>query len=92
MRHIENIVIGNPLIDPSELFALNENDWLGVEKEKTYYTNERFLPKILVELGVYPSLNEIRRNRPDLVRNLDKPDFIEIKPKKKVYLWVQIGE
>ena len=91
MRHIENIVIGTPIVDPAKIFAANSDDWIGSESEKTYYTDERYLPKILVELGIYPSVSEIRRNKPELIRTLDTVDFIEIRPKKKIPLWILIG-
>lgn len=52
MAYIENIVIGESLVNPVELFAADINDWNNFEKEKTYYTNERFLPRILVDLGL----------------------------------------
>ena len=93
MPYIENIVIGTPLAVESELFAENESDWQKVEKVKTYYTDERYLPKILVDLEIYPSISEIRRNRPDLMINLDKIDFInKLKVAKKRFLWIAIGE
>lgn len=46
--YAENIVIGKPIVEPSSMFAKDKNDWINVEKEKTYFTNERFLPRILV--------------------------------------------
>lgn len=93
MGYIENIVIGSIDVKQSDLFAYDEKDWLNVEVHKTYYTEERFLPKILVDIGVYPSISEIRRNRPDLVRTLDTKDFIsKLKVSKKRYLWIAIGE
>lgn len=93
MAYVENIVIGKPLVSPSELFAENELDWEDVEKSKTYYTEERYLPKILVELEIYPSISEIRRNKPDLMINLDSVDFInKLKVAKKRFLWIAIGE
>lgn len=93
MRYIENIVIGTPISDPKDMFANSDDDWNAIEKEKTYYTNERFLPRILVELGIYPSVNEIRRNKPELVKVLDHLDFIDgIRVKKKRKLWILIGE
>ena len=91
--HFENIVIGNILCEPSELFACSEADWIENEKPITVFTNERFLPKILVKLGIYKSLNEIRRNRQDLWITLDKVDFIDkLKVAKKTFLWIAIGE
>lgn len=91
--YIENIVIGKPILEPSIMFATNEDDWNKVEKEKTYYTDERFLPRILVDIGIYSSVNEIRRNKPELMISLDKLDFIDnLKASKKRRLWILVGE
>lgn len=91
--YIENIVVGKPVVDPQQLFALDENDWDRVEKEKTYYTEERFLPRILVDIGIYPSISEIRRNKPQLVMILDHLDFMDgLKVSKKRKLWIAVGE
>ena len=92
MPYIENIVIGTPLVSAKELLSANDNDWVNVEFEKTIFTNERYLPNILVQLGIYPSISEIRRNKPELMIRLDKIDFINIKPKKKHPLWIIVGE
>ena len=92
MPYIENIVIGTPLVSAKELLSANDNDWINVEFEKTLFTNERSLPNILVQLGIYPSISEIRRNKPELMIRLDKIDFINIKPKKKRPLWIVVGE
>ena len=93
MRYIENIVIGTPIADPKDMFSSSDDDWNAIEKEKTYYTSERFLPRILVDLGIYPSVSEIRRNKPELVKVLDYLDFIDgIRVKKKRKLWILIGE
>jgi len=90
--YVENIVIGNPIIEPSLIFANDEDDWNRVEKEKTYYTDERFFARILVDLGIYPSVNEIRRNKPELIRTLDNLDFIDgLKVSKKRKLWILVG-
>lgn len=91
-QHIENIVIGQPLINPSEIFSADADDWNDNESTKTYYTNERYLPRILVDLGIYPSVSEIKRNKPELVCTLDKLDFLMIRPKKKIPLWILVGE
>ena len=81
------------MVSEIDLFALNEDDWERVEKEKTFYTEERFLPKILVELGFYPSVSEIRRNRPDLMVTLDNIDFIDtLRVKKREWIWIAVGE
>lgn len=92
MPYIENIVIGTPLVSAKELLSANDSDWANVEFEKTLFTNERYLPNILVQLGIYPSISEIRRNKPELMIRLDKIDFINIKPKKKRPLWIIVGE
>ena len=92
MFYIENIVIGTPLVSAKELLSANDSDWVNVEFEKTIFTNERYLPNILVQLGIYPSISEIRRNKPELMIRLDKIDFINIKPKKKHPLWIVVGE
>ena len=93
MKYIENIVIGTPIVSPESIFASSDNDWNAIEKEKTYYTDERFLPRILVDLGIYPSISEIRRNKPQLVKSLDSLDFIDgLKAKKKRKLWILVGE
>lgn len=91
--YIENIVIGNPIVEPSSMFAKDEEDWNSVEKDKTYFTEERFLPRILVNIGIYPSVNEIRRNKPELMVTLDKLDFIDsLKVSKKRKVWILVGE
>jgi hypothetical protein len=93
MKYVENIVIGSPLVDITEMFSSDIEDWNSVEKEKTYYTNERFLPRILVDLGIYPSISEIRRNKPELMITLDELDFIDnLKVSKKRRLWILVGQ
>ena len=91
--YVENIVIGKPIIEPFIMFSLDEDDWNKVEKEKTYYTDERFLPRILVDIGIYPSVNEIRRNKPELMIELNQLDFLDnLKVSKKRRLWILVGE
>ena len=93
MAYIENVVIGKTIAESQQMFALDENDWNRIEHEKTYYTNERFLPRILVELGIYPSISEIRRNKPNLMVSLDNVDFIDnLKVSRKRRLWILVGE
>lgn len=91
--YVENVVIGKPIVEPYVMLSLDEDDWNKVEKEKTYYTNERFLPRILVDIGVYPSINEIRRNKPELMIELNQLDFLDnLKISKKRRLWILVGE
>ncbi|MBC5688096.1 hypothetical protein H8S37_04000 [Mediterraneibacter sp. NSJ-55] len=93
MRYIENIVIGKPLVSPEEMFSTGTTDWIRMECDKTYYTEERFLPRILVNISVYPSISEIRRNKPELMVSFDNFDFIDgIKVSKKRKLWILVGE
>lgn len=88
--YIENIVIGNPIVEPSSIFGRDEEDWILFEQEKTYFTSERFLPRILVDLGIAPSISEVRRNRKDLVRTLEQLDYLEIKyGKRRLFILVE---
>ena len=88
----ENIVIGKTIAEPKSLLSLNDEDWFNNELEKTWFTNETFLPRILVAIGIFPSVNEIRRNKPELVVNLDEIGFIELKVTRKRKVWIMIGE
>lgn len=91
--YVENIVIGNPIVNPILMFSKDEDDWNRVEREKTYFTDERFLPRILVDIGIYPSVNEIKRNKSQLIKTLDGLDFIDgLKVSKKRKIWILIGE
>ena len=87
----QNVVVGEPVCKPWLMFGYNEVDWEENEKTYTLFTNERFLPKILVEAGLVKSISEVRRNKPELVRTLDKVDFLEVKWGKRK-LFIQVGE
>ena len=76
-----NIVIGNPLVTIEDIFG----------DEKVEIETERFLPKILVKRGIFKSTSQVRKNRPDLGRNLDDIGFEEIKVGKR-HLFILIGE
>lgn len=78
--HIENIVLSNAVLDP---FGLLSNgtilDW-EYEREQTLFdVDETFLPRILVLAGIVPSTSEVKRNRPDLWRNVPEGQFTEVK-------------
>lgn len=88
--YIENVVIGKPVVSPEDMFAYDHDDWESLEKGKTYFTEERFLPKIMVELKIAPSISEIRRNRKDLMLNLQALDYLEIKYGKR-RLFILVG-
>lgn len=87
---IQNVVIGEPVCEPWQMFAYDEKDWEENEKKNTLFTEERFLPRILVECGAVKSVGEVRRNKPNFVKSLDTPDFIEVKWGKK-RIFIQIG-
>lgn len=90
--YIENIVIGSPIDNPQELLSSSISDWIDNEKPKTLFTHETFLPRILVDIGIYKSINEIRRNKPELVLNLTQPDYFDsLKVAKKRWLWIVVG-
>jgi len=78
-----NIIIGTPLVSLSQL---------GItQSEFTITDEEKFLPKLLVKYGFFKSTSQLRKNRPDLWRTLDKPDFEEIKISHK-RVWIVVGE
>lgn len=89
-KHIENVVIGYTSCDLSELFAINKDDWESNEKNKTIFTTERYLPKIMVERGIVKSISEVKRNKPHFDIILNTQDFIEIKWGKRK-LWICVG-
>lgn len=88
---IQNIVIGKLLVEPESLFALNKEDWENSEKPITLFTEERFLPKLMVEVGLVKSISEVRRNQPKLMVTLNSVDYLEIKWGKK-RLFIGVGE
>ena len=78
-----NIIIGIPLVN---LILL------GITQSEITITDEkRFLPKLLVKHGFFKSTSQLRKNRPDLWRALDKLDFEEIKIGHK-RVWIVVGE
>ena len=87
----QNVVVGDPLVEPWELLAFNEQDWEENEKANTIFTETRWLPTIMKEAGLVKSNNEVRKNKPELCVTLDKLDFIELKWGKK-FLFIVVGE
>ncbi len=88
---IENIVIGETLTSPECLFSYNQKDWKENELEKTLWTNERWLPRILVMANIVKSTSEVRRNRKDLCVELNDIDFKVVKYGKK-FLFIAVGK
>lgn len=85
-----NVVIGTPICEPWLMFSNSPEEWINNDMKQTLFTEERFLPKILIECGIAKSVNEVRKNKPDLVKTLDTVDFHEIKwGKKRVF--IQVG-
>lgn len=80
-KHIETIVIGNPLVPLWMLLGVNEED--KSFEETIVYDTDRYLPRLLAKYGFTKSASEIRRNRKDLDVQLNNPDFLEIKLGKK---------
>lgn len=87
--YVENIVVGKPIVSEQEMFALNYEDWIVNESDKTHYTDERFLPKILAECGIVKSVSEVLRNKPQFKINLNELDYLELKwGKRRIYILV----
>lgn len=87
-----NVVIGTPQIEPWQLLAFDEKDWEENEKKQTLFTETRFLPAIMKEAGLVKSINEVRRNKPDLCKDLEGPDFIDLKWGKRHLFILVDGE
>ena len=83
-KHIENIVIGIPLVPCGVLISDGSTPDMLEEMERTYFTNNHNIAQILKELGVVPSISEVRRNQPMLISNLDK-DYMDC-------FWVKWGK
>lgn len=91
VKDVWNIVVGEPIVALHELLAFNIDDFLDNELQHTFYTTERWLPNILVRIGAMKSKGEIKRNRPDLVVELNDLDCFWVKIGKKKY-YIVVGE
>lgn len=91
MKYIENVVIGEPLVPPVDLLTDGTAEDSMLEFEKTLFTEERNLARLLVNLGIAKSMNEVRKNRPELMQMLNDIDCFWIKWGKK-RLYVIVGE
>ena len=87
---VKDIVIGKPICEPWYMFCNEQNEWDDI-KDNVLFTEERYLPKLMVDCGLVKSISEVRRNRPELIKTLDKPDFIEVKWGKS-RLYIQVGK
>ena len=61
-----NIVIGRPLVEPWKLISTSEEEFERFDARETLFTNERFLPAVMVEAGAVKSRSEVKRNNPEL--------------------------
>ncbi|MBC6695240.1 hypothetical protein H9L25_00410 [Terrisporobacter mayombei] len=86
----KDVIIGNPIVEPWYIFCKEQDEWSQI-KDDIYYTEERFLPKIMVDLGIVKSVSEVRRNKPQLMCNLDHLDYLEVKWGKNK-LFILVGE
>lgn len=85
-----NIVIGNPVCEPWQMFSKSVEEWERDDKKQTLFTDTKFLPAVLVEAGIVKSISEVRRNKPELMINLNNTDFLEIKwGKKRVFIQIE---
>lgn len=87
---IKDVIIGKPIIDPWYIFCKEEYEWDEI-KDEIYYTEERFLPKIMVDLGIVKSVSEVKRNQSKLIKELNNLDYLEIKWGKN-RLFILVGE
>lgn len=78
-KFIENIIIGLPIVNPTTLYSDGSITDINNENEKTYCTHERNLAKIFKEIGVVSSISEIRRNKPELCKDLVDLDCFWVK-------------
>jgi hypothetical protein len=76
----DNIVIGKPIVDL---------DKLGIRpNENTVFENEEvFIPRILKKYGFFKSTSQVKKNRPDLWREVKDLEMIKLEiGHKRVWL------
>lgn len=86
-----NIVIGKTLVEPWSLISTTKEEFEQFDKRDTLFTEERFLPAILVEAGVVKSRSEVKRNKPELCISLNNLDCFWVKWGKQ-RVWIVVGE
>lgn len=93
MVHIENIVIGRPIVPCGLLLSDGTCNDMIAEHDKTHFTSNRNIAQILKELGVVSSIGEVRRNKPELCVTFadDYLDCLWIKWGKRKF-YVVIGQ
>lgn len=89
MEYIENVVVANSILDPLEILSnWSAGDWNYNELPKTMYgVEERFIPKIMQMTGVVSTTGIVRKNRPELWREIKSGEYLEIRwGKKKLFV------
>ena len=84
---LKNIVIKKPIAQEWAMFECEPEDY---DPSETYYTEEVYLPRIMKDLGIVPSVSEVRRNKPELCVELNHLDYLEIKWGKHM-LYILVG-
>jgi len=79
----DNIIIGKPLT------SIKSHDI--TEDENTVFEEERFLPKLLIKYGFFKSISQLRKNRSDLWRELNKVNCEELKI-GHIIVYIVVGE
>ena len=88
---MQNVVIGNPLVEPWTLISSSKEEFENSDNKETLFTDECFLPAVLVKAGLVKSTSEVRRNKPELCRELNDLECFWVKWGKK-RLYVIVGE
>ena len=86
-----NIVIGKPLVEPWKLISNSEEEFEKDDRRDTLFTNERFLPALLVDAGIVKSRSEVKRNKPEFCKELIELDCFWVKWGKQ-RIWIIVGE
>jgi hypothetical protein len=84
----DNIIIGKPIANLNTL-GINDdvlNEWTVFEDG-----SERRLDRLLVKYEFFSSMGQLRKNRPDLVKELNELDFMELKIGRK-RVCIVVGE
>ena len=84
-----NVVIGRPLVEPWKLISTSKEEFEQFDARETLFTDERFLPAVLVAAGAVKSRSEVKRNKPELCITLTQPDCFWVKwGKQKIFIIV----
>ena len=86
---MQNIVLGKPLVEPWTLISSCKEEFEFFDKKETLFTNERYLPALLVKIGLAKSNSEVKRNKPELCTVLNQLDCLWVKwGKHKIFIIV----